>query len=65
MIYETINVEFYDADHVWIKGRQFVSLKRFAEMRQDNLIEMKLLINKIDELTAENEALRALVKKTV
>lgn len=42
-----------DGEHLWIKGKQFVSLERFAEVKKCGA----------KELTEENEALKVLLKK--
>lgn len=28
-------VEFYDEDHVWLNGKQFISLRRFGEAMRE------------------------------
>ena len=35
-------VEFSDDDHVWINGKQFISLKRFLELKNDMIKEYGL-----------------------
>lgn len=54
-------VEIIDDNHVFIDNRQFVSLKRFAEVKMDGAKEIKLLNEKNKELAKENEALRTLL----
>lgn len=61
-----MQVEIFNEDHIWIGGRQYVSLKRFAEARRDAAEEMQMLIDRNNELTEENEALKILLKsKTI
>ena len=59
---KNVKVYFADEDHIWINGNQFVSLKRFAQVRKDIAIEMNLLNDKNKELSEENEALKILLK---
>lgn len=59
---ETRRVMFSDEDHVWIDGnKQFISLKRFLNLKGDMIQEYRLLMDKIDRLTKENEAMRVLL----
>ena len=63
---KTMQVEIFNDDHIWIGGRQYVSLKRFAEARKDAAEEMQMMIDRNNELTEENEALKILLKsKTI
>lgn len=52
-----------DGEHLWIKGKQFVSLERFAEVKKCGAKELQLSEQKVKELTEENEALKVLLKK--
>lgn len=59
---ETRRVMFSDEDHVWIDGnKQFISLKRFFELRDVMDEECKLLMGKIEELYKENEAMKVML----
>lgn len=59
---EMRRVMFSDEDHAWIDGnKQFISLKRFFALKSDMIQEYKLLIDKIDQLSKENEAMRVLL----
>ena len=58
-------VDFTDDDHVWIDGNQFVSLRRYFESRESLLKEFKMLNEKFDEIKAENEALKTLLKESL
>lgn len=51
-----------DGDHCWIDGKQWISLNRLFEIKSDNAKEMGNLINKVEELTEENKALKILLK---
>lgn len=59
---EMRRVMFSDEDHVWIDGnKQFISLNRFLNLKGDMIQEYRLLIDKIDQLSKENEAMRVLL----
>lgn len=59
---EMRRVMFSDEDHVWIDGnKQFISLKRFFELRDVMDKECRLLMDKIKELSKENEAMKVLL----
>lgn len=38
---EDLTLVFKDDDHVWINGRQFVSLKRASEMKEEAVIRTR------------------------
>lgn len=59
---KTVTVEIVDEDHVWVDGKQFISLNRFYENKKEVADEMLLLNNKVKELTEKVEALKVLVK---
>lgn len=50
-----------DKDHIFINGKQYVSLKRFAENRIEIAAEMKMLAEENEKLANENEHLKALI----
>lgn len=52
-----------DEDHIWIDGKQFISLRRFIDLRTDQLNEMDILSDEIDRLYRENEAYKNLLKE--
>ena len=56
-----MKVETIDEDHIFIGGKQFISLKRFTDVKIGALDEMKLLNNKNKELAEQNEALKVLL----
>ena len=59
---EMRKVMFSDEDHVWINGnKQFISLNRFLNLRDVMDKECRLLMDKIDQLSKENEAMRVLL----
>lgn len=58
-----MQVEIFNDDHIWIGGRQYVSLKRFAEARKDIAEEMQMMIDRNNELMEENESLKVLLKE--
>ena len=55
-------VEKVDEDHVWIDGKQFISLNRFLQLTRATVVEIDHLKNKVQELTDNNEALESLLK---
>lgn len=57
------NVRICDEYHVYINGRQFVSLNRLAEIKRDHGKEMKLLQEENARLDKENKALRVLLRQ--
>lgn len=54
---EYVNVDFADEDHIWVKGRQYVSLKRLAEVKNESVQELRNYEAKVKEITEINEAL--------
>lgn len=57
-----VSARIADEHHIWIKGRQFVSLERFIELTSKTNDEMKKLADEVKKLTIENDALRVLLK---
>lgn len=63
MAEEMVKVRFHeDGDHLWIRGRQFISLERFLTVKRDQNVETRLLADRVKELTEENEALTKTIK---
>lgn len=59
---EMRRVMFSDEDHVWIDGsKQFISLNRFLYLRDVMDKEYRLLMDKVKELSKENEAMKVLL----
>lgn len=56
-----MSVKEHDENHIWYRGKQFISLKRFNELKTDQLNEMKILENEIDRLREENNAYKVLI----
>lgn len=56
-------IKWSDDDHVWIGGRQFISLLRFAEAKKETLDEYIENIKRADAIAEENIHLRALLKE--
>lgn len=52
-----------DEHHVWIDGRQFISLKRFADARKEYHQEVVESIKMAEAIAEENVHLRALLKE--
>ena len=62
MAEELKKITYSDPDHLWVDGNQFISLKRFTEVRKDSAKELNLLQKEVKKLTEENKALRVLLK---
>lgn len=59
---EMRRVMFSDEDHIWVDGnKQFISLNRFLYLRDVMDKECRLLMDKIEQLSKENEAMRVLL----
>ena len=59
---ETVEVTFRQGgDIVWIRDKQFMSLKRYNERLTESINDLNGLIEKIEELHKENKALRVLL----
>ena len=54
---------YLDDDHVFIDGRQFISLKRVNAIRADLESEMEVLNDEVYRLEKENDAYRVLLKE--
>ena len=55
-------IMFTDDHHVWINGKQFISLDRFLIVQTELNTEIKLLMNEITRLKEENDSFRLLLK---
>lgn len=55
-------VEVIDKDHIYVEGKQYVSLQRMSEIKRGQMEEMDMLSTKVDELTQENTAYKILLK---
>lgn len=55
-------IEIQDENHIWYKGKQYVSLKRVIEIKTNELNEMEILEEEIDRLNKENEAYKVLLR---
>lgn len=63
---QTVKVRFHeDGEHLWIGGKQFVSLNRFLEVKKDQNKETKLLQEEVERLTKENDALKVLLTSSL
>lgn len=51
----------HDSNHIWYKGVQYISLKRFIELKRNELNEMEKLEDEIIRLKRENEAYKILL----
>lgn len=63
MDYTKMKVNVADEDHLWIDGKQFISLKRFLENRKEIADEVLKLERRNRELEEENNALKVLLKE--
>ena len=59
---KNMKVVVIDEDHILIGGDQFISFRRFTEVKKSTLDEMKILNDKNKEFAEENEALKVLLK---
>lgn len=59
---KNMRVEIIDDDHIYVNNKQYISLRRFGEAKEDVANEVKLLVDKNKELAEENEALKILLK---
>ncbi len=55
-------VEIIDKDHIYVEGKQYVSLSRMSKIKSEQMEEMNMLSVKVEELTQENNAYRILLK---
>ena len=55
-------IDFLDNDHVWIDGKQYISLKRFFENRSEIALEYITILEEADRLSKENKHLKELLK---
>jgi cell shape-determining protein MreC len=55
------NVNVKDEDHIWYKGKQYISLRRFYERLQELLDEIKQLTERNEKLQEENDILTKLL----
>ena len=46
-----------DEKHIWYKGKQYISLDRFIELKTNQLNEMEILEDEIDRLNKINNAI--------
>lgn len=60
---KNMKVEIVDEHHIFVNNKQFISLKRFGEEKEAIAKEIKLVVDKNEELAEENEALKILLKK--
>ena len=60
---KTYKVDFVDKDHCWINNQQFVSLRRFLQVKAEHNRCTELLINEMKALAEENEAYKILLKE--
>lgn len=56
------NINIIDDDHLYINGRQFISLRRLLELENNKRDEIKILDEKVANLTKENESYKILLK---
>lgn len=59
---KTDELQVADKDHIWYNGRQYISLQRLNEIENKQLQEMKMLTEKVEELTEENKSFECLLK---
>lgn len=59
------NINIIDDDHLYINGRQFISLRRLLELENNKRDEIKILDEKVENLTKENESYKILLKEKI
>lgn len=52
-----------DQDHIFLEGKQYISLRRFLDAKNEITEETKLLMDRLEILEKENTALKILLKK--
>lgn len=55
-------IKVVDKDHIWYEGKQYISLRRFNELKFTEHQEIEILAYKVEELTTENNSLKNLLK---
>lgn len=55
-------VKIIDDDHIWVSGKQYVSLRRFFEARSEVDKEHLQLCKQVEDLKKENAALLTLLE---
>ena len=53
--------DYVDVDHVFIDGRQFISVERFIAVKSDQNKELTILNDEVRRLQKENDAYRTLL----
>ena len=53
--------DYVDFDHVFIDGRQFISVERFIAVKSDQNKELTILNDEVRRLQKENDAYRTLL----
>lgn len=56
-------IKIIDEEHIYYKGKQFISLNRFTELKNDQNKEMSILNDTIKTLVEENNAYKVLLKR--
>lgn len=55
--------DYVDVDHIFIDGRQFISVERFTAVKSDQFKELTILNDEVRRLQNENDAYRTLLHK--
>lgn len=58
-------IKFSDEHHIWVDGKQYISLTRFFENRSEIALEQKALAEEVERLVEENKHLKALLKEVL
>ena len=56
-------IEIYDNDHIYMDGKQYISLQRFSKLKTDQLNEIDILEAEIERLQKENEAYKVILNR--
>lgn len=59
----TAEVQISDVDHIYVDGKQYISLRRFFENKSEIAKEYQLLAEQNESLLEENKHLKALLKE--
>ena len=62
---EEHKVKFSDEHHVWVDGKQYISLSRFFANRLEIATEQKTIAEENERLLEENKHLKALLKESL
>lgn len=62
-IKKVLEVEIHDEDHIYVERKQFISLRRFLEVKKDKFAAGEIDVKRYNDLVDENKHLKALLKQ--